>query len=650
MPEAGPFPGRLGGALSIASIAFSLDVLSARITGASIAPELLALTAGFWAAAGALAGAASSLLVRRFGAFAGLASASVPLLIFVAAVSFLSIARDAALAACLLAALGSAALLALTLWAARYSHRERTRLVTWGAIGVMAVSAPIVWLARSGEVDGGLGATLLLAFALVGAAFTYRWTPAWALGAALAALVPGPVFQPNLDLPDATRSPRGRDILLVVVDTLRLDAAREMASYRRLADEGVALERVQAAAPWTLPSMASVHTGTAVSRHGARIDSDGRRRGISTGVSTLAERLHDGGWITAAVVGPNPNVAPGLGFARGFDHFDFDGSRSRRFALPSGSIRVSAPVPVVLARNLANRFHVVPLLRFTGAAAEDDSGTQVDAAIEVMRRRGRNKPLFLWVHLIDPHVPYRHAVDASAGLSDADAAWLVAHRPTMAQRAPGGLDPDQQSSIARAYRHEVDVVDRNLARLLDASRALLNDPIIVFTSDHGEELFDHGGYEHGHTLYQELLSVPMIVSGTGTEPIESAIVAGHIDIAPTLLSLAGLAAPGGMDGRDLVAATGPDQARESENLLWGNGRGGGVAIRDGDWKVMMAPGLGTMLVDLGNDPVERRNRYEEMPARATELLNLRSREHAEGSPVAVDPVVREQLEALGYTE
>jgi len=428
-----------------------------------------------------------------------------------------------------------------------------------GTAAGLSVATALVWVViGAGEGSppplatvGWVGAALLLAVLLGRYAVFLAPLALWP-GAAERWSATGPV-------------PTGPDIVVVSVDTLRLDAAREMRAFA----SGTLLE-AQAPAPWTLPSLATLQTGLLPAHHGAlRV-----RGGFSgTSVPTLAERLSAAGWDTAASV-ESPFAAERFGLQRGFAKVRSDGARP--WVLPRAPFGDRSRPVAALA------------LAALGALPSDDGGAdrRVRDVAELLANR-RERPVFLWVHLLDAHLPYRHALDLDLPYSER--VWL-----TTAHRLAIGPTPDAATLalLRRAYDHELSGMDAALLRL----RALVPDAVLVITADHGEEFGEHGGFEHGHTLYQELLAVPLLVQGVA---VDADGPVGLQDVAPTLLGVAGLSADG-LDGRDLRRPG--DAPLPSVNPLYGalDAR----SVRVGAAKLVV-DGESRRAFDLSTDPDER---------------------------------------------
>lgn len=241
----------------------------------------------------------------------------------------------------------------------------------------------------------------------------------------------------------------------------------------------------------------------------------------------------------------------------------------------------------------------------------------VDRALDVLQRRRR--PVFLWVHLMDCHLPYPPTDDPVTGALSSDAPREALLTDPF-WRTPEGL-----ARLEEAYRAQVDRVDAALLRLVDG---VPPDTILAITADHGEELGDRGGFEHGHTLHAELLRVPLALQGaTVPGPV------GLGDVGSVLLSAAGL--------HPRVEAPGPWQGSD---LLYG---GPERAVRDAD-RTLIVDGDGPHLYDRHADPTEREDRAAAEPEQVRRLEALLPPVLDGAVPAARDAVAQEQLESLGY--
>ncbi len=428
----------------------------------------------------------------------------------------------------------------------------------------------------------------------------------------------------------------GRVVLLLTVDTLRADGGAEglggawpepgatgLVTYARIAAAGRSGPAISTA-PWTVPAFGSVMTGLRPYRHGALVRPPVRGRAPLGELKaiTLAERFSAAGWRTAAFL-ENAHISPDRGFSRGFGVWDHRDLRQPPRSLLLDPLRIG----------LDGR----PLV----AKGRDPEGIVARAAAWLASSEA---PAFLWVHLLGPHLPYFHA-DLSDGTRLGDMLGAEGHSQLNVERIRRGnmrWTPELVAELRAAYRAEARINDAAIGRLLDAAPGA----VVVYTSDHGEELADHGGWEHGHTLHEELLRVPLAIMGPGVPPGRWQRDASPIDIAPTLLALAGLPADPALPGVSLLAEP-PERALYSVNTLYDADL---ESVRRGAWKLVRAvDGRGTRLVNLIDDPMERVDRCAEQAALCRELADLLDQEQAE---LADTPFGRtaEQIRLLGYSE
>jgi arylsulfatase A-like enzyme len=455
------------------------------------------------------------------------------------------------------------------------------------------------------------------------------WARCLALAATVAPLV-------ACDPGGAAQGPRS--IFLIVVDTLRADAlscydasAKPTPHIDALAGAGVRFEAARATASWTLPSMASLLTSQLpreLEMLERRDDSKWpkrwrqqrrvRRMSLSPDATTLAEVLHDAGYLTAAFV-DQPLLAPRRDFDRGFDRW----------------------VQAVGEGGIQRRGQSAPGNRQTwgdAVHAQANDALLVDAFGEWLREAPSQRPVFAWIHLLTPHRPYL---------------------------SRGGVAPAKQERNSRdLYDGEVRAVDALTGRIVEMIRARAEPrharPVVAFTSDHGEAFGEHGVFEHGNTLHGEVLRVPLILAAEGALPEGEVVhaVASLVDVGPTLLELAGLSVPPSMIGESLLSLL-SDRGRSrpvlAEGMLYGPGE---QAWIEGRWKLMIdrsreAPAL----YDLGDDPGELHDLYESEPARA-QALRLRlaatidelSANPRPAPEDAADAETRDALRALGYVD
>ena len=367
----------------------------------------------------------------------------------------------------------------------------------------------------------------------------------------------------------ASRSKNPKRVVLVFIDTLRFDHLG-MYGYERdtspaldkLASRGIRFDEARNVAPWTLPSTRSAVTG----RHPEYFfDSP-----------TLQGMLRAEGFATAMFAG-NLYLGPNFGLHRdwGLHHVEL---------LP----------------------HAVD---------------QVDKAIAWLEdHAGRDSLLLL--HLMDPHLPYKEPKAYRNRWTDTRPAGLkkeVFHRADVVRAKL--RTPEERQYVRDRYDQNIRYTDDQLARLFE--RLSPQDTVVVF-SDHGEEFWDHNGFEHGHTLYDELLHVPLIITSPDLKPGAVTAPVSLLDVVPTVLDLMDVTTDARFDGQSLVPVmSGEPGAAETLQQrdqafgrpLYGKERWG---VLHGTTKYMTHEGR-QQAYDLAADPGERQNQLAGEGPRAQEM-------------------------------
>ncbi len=427
--------------------------------------------------------------------------------------------------------------------------------------------------------------------------------------------------------PTATR-PTIRNVLVYLTDTLRADKLHPYRPESRVrapaldawARTATTMLRGHGQENWTKPSVATLLSGLFPWEHHATTE-----EGIVPDeVQLLSERLrefHSGAFIA------NGFCSDRFGFRQGWDTF--------RNYIREGQ-RTQA--------------------QFVAA----DVISWLDA-------RPQETPFFLYVHTVDPHVPYLPPADLLA-LYDPDPydgpvdfnrdRELLEHVKSGSQP----LTPRDRVHLEALYDGEITYHDTHFGSVIEAleRRGLADETIVVFTADHGEEFFDHGSVGHGHSVYEELINVPLIVRIPGvTEGSSLPDSVGLVDVLPTIYDALGRDIPDDLSGESFLPLLLGETAEAPRVAVTGFMEGW-RAVNVGRLKLIQRTERRVMLHDLGSDPHEQTDVAADRPIAvryARGLLGLHlagverpSRRRAEirEQAIEIDAETRAQLEELGY--
>jgi len=414
-----------------------------------------------------------------------------------------------------------------------------------------------------------------------------------------------------------TSAPQTANIVVIVVDTLRADHLpfhgyhKDTAPFLTgLAGEATVFDNAYSTSSWTAPATASLFTSLDPIQHGVVTGRNiGRKLRIANPtvtlgkipdeIETLPEVLKAAGYATYGV-SDNFNISQELGFAQGFDRFDTDWYR--------GADRIN------------------DVLKSWRPGIEE------------------NGKYFLYIHYIDPHIPYN------------------GHEPWYEQAG------DRRRDTLARYDSEISFVDARIREMYDLF-GWNEETFLIVTSDHGEEFWDHGGTLHDKTLYDEVLHVPLVMRTPGGERA-AARVSEHVslvDLLPTIRDFARLE-PGEHDlGVSLMGSVrgGGGRDEHSRNLYahllkrqaYGPPTLDMRALIHPEWKLITRAGHPSMLFDYAKDREERTDLATTLPERVRDLeaevgefeTNIQRYTHAS---VRIDLTAEErrQLEALGYID
>ena len=564
-------------------------------------------------------------------------------------------------AAVLGSALGAASGLVAAIWLALAPVRMRWPLRALCVLGAIAGYWHYRWSLAGAMLPWGVPLaphvtpllrvadllTVVAITATVAAAVARRSRPLRRVVAALAAGVLATLGVLALTARHLDRHPRGPSVLLVVVDALRADHlgcygyARDTSPFLdSLASRGALFENAYSAANMTRMSVPSILGGIHPTTHGARRRSDS----ANPWFVSVAELLQDGGWATA-FLGPNPSLDPVFGLFYGFDtYFSDDFFRTRYWRdVQRGSYKQAASAEHLNSTLLAWLSRV-------------DSG----------------RPFFAYLHYRDVHGPY--TPPAPYDTMFAEPGRLIRPLPPDAFDRPDHYlrladDRGDLNTYLDRYDGGIRYADDQLRALVQAlaTRGRLHDTVIVVTADHGEGFWEHGRCNHGSTLHEEQVHVPLIVVRPGPAQTSSRVpaLACHADLMPTILELLAMPVPERVQGRSLAACLGDPTCELGRSAVFFEtvARRG---LRSGPWKLILDSSSGEqMLYHLGLDPRERINLLAEgvvgspePPQQVAQRLALLLRDHVTRTTAAsrnagainLSKELDEQLRSLGYLQ
>jgi len=453
----------------------------------------------------------------------------------------------------------------------------------------------------------------------------------------------------------------GPNTILVAIDALRADylklydntAVAATPGIEAFARDAVRFQNSFAQASWTKPSFATLFSGLYPESHTAYT----KTAALPDAVETLAELLSAGGYYTKGFPN-NPNVSPIFNFGQGFTEYTYL-SPSLYFGASASASKLSMyEVLRKVRQRLIKKLGFLPgvgNMRVTDFYQPAEAVTREALAWLDEKRVPEGVPFYLYLHYMDPHDPFM----------DPDAPTGGYARASMEHP-----DPELEVPMRNAYHKEIEHLDRYLAALFTGlkERGLYDGALIVFTADHGEEFFDHEGWWHGYTLYDEMVHIPLMLKlpGNAHAGETNLDLARHVDLAPTMLHFAGLPKGGAMPGQTLYdtagvftnATIGYSYAHNDfeDNLL--------RAVRTKEKKLITAnennvSGLAPVeLYDLTKDPheqenlagqpaqAETQNKLQEMLSHYRKVVEENAAEPAGDVSISSDAAA--QLESLGY--
>ena len=416
-------------------------------------------------------------------------------------------------------------------------------------------------------------------------------------GVAAATLAAWPILRPAWRERRLKAIPRPLDVVLITMDTTRADKLGAFGGDRgttpaldQLARRGVVFDKAYSHVPLTLPSHANLMTGLTPARTGVH---DNITYVLDAAPPTLAEAFVRQGYRTGAFVS-TLILDRRYGLGRGFEEYE---------------------------DQVADEDEEGVLPQRRGDKTVDRALAWLEADV--------SKPLFLWVHLYDPHGPYDPP------------------------------EPFASRFKGKRYDGEIAFMDAQIGRLLAAIDGRKRPTVVAALADHGEALGEHQEPTHGFFVYDATQHIPLILSLPGYLPENTRVepIVRVVDVMPTLLEIAGLPAPSDVDGRSLLplvtgrisVSPGPAYVESFTPRFWWGAREL-LGVRSGRWLFVQAPR--PEIYDLDEDPAESVNlasaRAEELDKLGVMLKTLSPQGTAFAKRTQVDEETARRLQGLGY--
>ena len=460
-------------------------------------------------------------------------------------------------------------------------------------------------------------------------------------------------------------------VILISIDALRPDHMSLFGYSRKttpfleeFAKEGVVFSNAFANSSWTRASVATMFTSLYPSTHGV----NGIASGLAPSLLTLPEVMKAHGYATG-IFSANAFVSPLFGYGSGVDRM-----YSRQVSLFNElilghvlrSIRKYSPV-----LHQAYDFLENLELPFGGETRKTTQAEALNRTFLDWVKTLNGKPFFVYFHYMETHTPYATPAPFDQRFDSSDGNARQAEFPLFEPFYPFSkakpLSESQFSSLVGQYDGAIAYVDAQLEQMFRALKeaGLYDKTLIIVTADHGEEFFDHEGWGHGKSLFNEVVRVPLIIRYPPLFPQGKDIkaTARHIDLLPTILKAAGIPVPGPTEGHSLLSFV--ENAQPSEKripvyseVIHENSKARSIIL--GDFKLIdlqVYDKQTWLFYNIKNDPQEHTpldSQHDEVVSELKQQLEAIA-QNAAVKAVAperakLDEGVREQLRSLGYVQ
>ncbi|MEQ1502187.1 MAG: sulfatase-like hydrolase/transferase [Myxococcota bacterium] len=447
--------------------------------------------------------------------------------------------------------------------------------------------------------------------------------------------------------------PKPPNVLIILWDTTRADRMSlygyELGTTPRMKawaeENGVVFERAISPDMWTVPSHASLFTGLPPGTHGAGFD----HRWLDNERTTLAEWFGEKGWDTFAF-SANPNLSPNrVNLLQGFQAVETSWSRKWRNAV------IAHTKDKLIRRDMSTEISPGSKSRHAGTGFYNAAPIAHDSFVGWLDTREHpEKPFFVYLSYMEAHKPRVPTLDSRRVVADDEtiglglATDLSFKNQLLYGYGKKSYTPEELVAINRVYDAALRDLDDATADLLDdlKARKILDDTIVVFTADHGEQLGEHQQFGHRSGVYQQLLHVPLVIAyprKVAARRVSAPV--SNLELFDTIVELSGIEDPAvGQVKGNLANATEAIRGVFSETLsidrlgftkvkkmypdlgrdVWANTY---RSIVKGNWKLIESVSFDTNhvlnceLYDLDPDPGEDQNVFDQQPEKAEELIS-----------------------------
>jgi arylsulfatase A-like enzyme len=429
------------------------------------------------------------------------------------------------------------------------------------------------------------------------------------------------------NLPKNDFSCRDCNVILISVDSLRKDhigiygyEKNTTPNIDKFAKKSLVFTNAVGQSSWTLPSHISIFTSLYPSSHG--VPYIGYQ--LNKNITMFHEFLKSQNYTSIAIIN-NVYLSSIFGFNRSFDFFNE---------------------------------------QFANYTKNGKTITDVNKHFFDWLNKNHQKKFFAFIQYIDSHCPYIAHEKYFTNYQQEHEKYKYLEKKCASSLKNYTPTKDEIQFMKKAYDSDIAFVDENLNELFKKLEVLgiINKTIIILTSDHGDQFMEHGGLEHAYTLYDEVISVPLIIwhPKLNTKIINTQVQL--IDIMPTILDFLGLSIPNNIDGKSLIAVISGNSNKEtpafSEKPPYKI-----ISVRFNDFKFILTNNTNRELYDLKNDPNEKENVTKKYPGIANQLERMILEYKIETTKKAnmfngsifkeigelnLDPAVREKLRELGY--